>query len=199
MAYTTVPTVKAYLNITETTDDALLTQLITYAQQIIDTYTQRTFESSADATRKFTVGKDTDGLMLYLDEDLASITTVKTDADAASPVTLTTSEYITHPRNRTPYHALEILRSSSNDWTYTTNPENGIEITGKWAYSTSAPNDIAQACLRLTAWLYRQKDAQVFETTAIPEAGVITIPQGFPRDVERFLTPYVKRASWQLV
>ena len=37
-----------------------------------------------------------------------------------------------------------------------------------------APDDIKQACVRLTAYLYRQRDSQVFDVTAIPDAGVIT-------------------------
>jgi len=190
MAYTSVAQVMLYLGISEHDDDKLLVDLIDYAQAAIDGYTGRTFEASADATRKFTVGEDTEGRMLYLDGDLASITTVKTDADATSPTTLTTAEYITHPRNRTPYHAIEILGSSNNSWTYSNNPQGGIEITGKWAWSTTAPNDIIHACNRLVAYYYRQKDAGVFDTTAIPDAGIIQIPQGIPRDVQMILNPY---------
>jgi hypothetical protein len=190
MAYTTAAIIKQYLGISEVDDDAMLDSMITYAQQAIDSYTGRTFEASADSTRYFTVGVDTEGRMLFLDEDLASITTVKTNADATSPTTLATTEYITHPRNRTPYHAIEILGSSNNSWEYTDDPEGGIEVTGKWAWSTSAPNDIIHACNRLVAYYYRQKDAGVFDTTAIPDAGIIQIPQGIPRDVQMILNPY---------
>ena len=190
MAYTSNVELKNYLDISGTGDDPLFDLLIESAQAVIDRYTGRTFEASADATRYFTVGVDTDGNMLYLDEDLAEITTIKTDADATSPVTLTTTEYITHPRNITPYHAIQLLSSSDNSWTYSDDPENGIEVTGKWAWSTSAPDDIAQACIRLAAYFYRQKDAGVFDTTAIPDAGIIQIPQGIPRDVQLILNPY---------
>ena len=190
MAYTSSGQVKSYLDISGTGDDTLIDTLIESAQKTIDSYTGRTFESSTDATRYFTVGVDTEDDMLYLDEDLAEITTIKTDADATSPVTLATTEYITHPRNRTPYHAIQLLSSSSNTWTYTDDPQTGIEVTGKWAWSTSAPDDIVQACIRLTAYFYRQKDAGVFDTTAIPDAGVIQIPQGIPRDVQLILNPY---------
>ena len=190
MAYTSIGQVKLYLGISEVEDDTLLDALIDYAQQAIDSYTGRSFEASADSTRYFTVGVDTEGRMLYLDEDLASITTVTTDADATSPTTLETTDYITHPRNRTPYHAIEILGSSDNSWEYTDDPEGGIEVTGKWAWSTAAPNDIIHACNRLVAYYYRQKDAGVFDTTAIPDAGIIQIPQGIPRDVQMILNPY---------
>ncbi len=195
MAYTNVANVKTYAGIKTAEDDDLLHALIDRAQKAIDSYCGRTFEAAADSTRKFTVGIDTDDDMLFFDEDLAQIGTsgsIITDADSASPVTLTISEYIFHPRNRTPYHAVELLDSSSNSWTYTTNPQNGITVTGRWAWSVTAPDDIVHACTRLAAYYFRQKDASVFDVTAIPEAGVIQVPQGMPADVKLILNNYRK-------
>jgi hypothetical protein len=190
MAYTSTEAINDYLGVVSGTDTAVLTALINAAQQVIDNYCGRTFEATADSIHYFKVGEDTDGQLLYLDADLAAITTVKTDADASSPITIASTEYITHPRNRTPYHAIELLGSSSNSWTYSTDPEKGIEVTGRWAWSTTAPDDIVQACTRLAAYFYRQKDAGVFDTTAIPDAGIIQVPQGIPRDVQLILNPY---------
>jgi hypothetical protein len=68
----------------------------------------------------------------------------------------------------------------------------GVEISGKWAYSTTPPADIEHACIRLVGYYYRQKDAQVFDVTVIPEAGAITIPKGIPDDVKKILLPYRK-------
>jgi len=84
MAYTDAATLKTYLGVSGAGDDTLLTALIARAQSAIDAYTSRTFEASADTTRKFTVGKDTDGRKLYLDEDLSSITAIVTNADDGS-------------------------------------------------------------------------------------------------------------------
>ena len=192
MSYTTLANLKSYAGITGTTDDALLLSLINRAKSAIDGYCGRTFESDTDAIHKFTVGEDTDDDMLYLDDDLCQITSIITDADASSPVTLTTTDYVTHPRNRTPYHAIELLESSDHDWTYTTNRANGVTVTGRWAWSVAAPDDIAHACTRLAAYFYKQKDAGVFDTTAIPDAGVIQVPQGIPRDVQIILKTYIR-------
>lgn len=193
MAYTTTAAVKTYLGITGAGDDALIVILIAAAQAAIDAFCSRTFEASSNTDRSFDVRADVDGRILYLDEDLASINTVKTNADADSPTTLTEdTDYITLPRNITPYHGLKLLGSSDYDWTYTSDPEMGIEISGKWAYSETAPADIVQACYRWSGYLYRQKDSQVFDVTAIPDAGVITIPQGIPADVKALLMPYRK-------
>ena len=196
MAYITKAEVKTYLGVsaTATTDDDLLDDLIDKAQSSIETYTQRIFSASADSTRLYTVGVDTDGRYLYLDEDLADITSVTTDADATSPTTLTDeTDYITIPRNTTPYIALVLMAGSNYTWTYTTDPELGVSVVGKFAYSETPPVDILHACTRLVGYYYRQKDSQVFDVTAIPDAGIISIPQGIPADVKRILEPYRRR------
>ena len=194
MAYCTNTLVKTYLAISGSGDDALLTSLIARAQAAIDRHCGRTFEAAADTTRKFTVGDDTDQEMLYLDEDLCAITTVTTDADGDADVLTVNTDYVTVPRNTTPYYALKILGDSSYSWTYTTNPENGITVLGRWAWSTAPPDDIVHACVRLAAYYYQQKDAQVFDTIAVPDAGVITIPAGIPADVKLILMPFRKYA-----
>ena len=192
MAYCTVADVREYLDIQETGDDTLIDDLIDRAQAAIDSHTRRTFEDpGADDTREFTVGVDTDGLVLLFDEDIYTITTVKTDADGDAD-TILPSAYITMPRNKTPYYGIKLLTSKSYYWDYTDDPETGIEITGRWAYSSEAPDDIVQACSRWAAYMYRQRDAQVFDTTAIPSAGIIQIPKGMPADVKILLGPYVK-------
>ena len=193
MAYCTVADVKEYLDIEGADDDTLINDLIDRTLKAIDSHTRRTFEDpGADATREFTVGTDTDGLVLLFDDDIYTITTVKTDADGSSPRTIASGNYITMPRNKTPYYGIKILSSSNEYWDYTDDPEMGIEITGRWAYSSEAPDDIVQACARWAAYMYRQRDAQVFDTTAIPSAGIIQIPKGMPADVKILLGPYVK-------
>jgi len=192
MAYCSVTDVKQYLGTSGTGDNELIETLINSAQSDIDEFTQRTFEASTNTTRYFDAVRDTDGLWLFLDEDLVSINTITNNADAASPEMISASEYITNPRNQTPYFAIKLLSSSDKYWDYTNDSEMGIEISGKWAYSETAPNDIKQACIRLAAFMYRQKDAQVFDVTAIPDAGVITIPVGIPADVAIMLRPYRK-------
>ena len=194
MAYATASDVKTYLGIGTTADDALIATCVTRAQAGIENYTHRKFEASADTVHYFSVGVDTDGRTLYLDDDLCAITSVVTNADNAAPTTLLATEYTTEPRNQTPYHIIRLLGSSTHGWTYTTDHENGIEVTGKWAYSTTPPGDVVQACVRWAAYMYRQKDAQVFDVTAQPDMGVITIPQGIPADVKMLLEPY--RRVW---
>jgi hypothetical protein len=190
MSYTTSSQVKTYLGTTSAADDTLILSLITRAQAAIDIYTGRKFEhSSVGATRYFTVGKDTYGRVLVLDEDLCKIDEIITDADG-TPTTVLSTEYVARPRNIKPYSEIKLLSSTTKSWTYTDDPETGITVTGKWSYSTDAPADIQHACVRLAAYYYRQRDAQVFDVTAVPDAGIITVPKGIPADVKMILDPY---------
>jgi uncharacterized phiE125 gp8 family phage protein len=187
--YTTAATVKVYLGIGTASDDTLLGTLCTAAQAIIDAYTGRTFAASNDSTLYADAVADVDGLTLRLPGDVCAITSI-TNGDGT---TITAGQYVTEPRGRTPYYAVKLLASSGLTWTYTDDPENAITIVGKAAYSATAPYDIQQAATRLAAYLYRQKDAQVFDVTAQPDMGIITVPQGIPRDVLRLLAPYRKQ------
>jgi hypothetical protein len=117
-----------------------------------------------------------------------------TDYDG-DQTTIPSTDYITMPRDETPYYGIKIKTSSDYDWDYSDDPEDAIAITGKWAYSETAPDDIKHACLGLAGYYYKQRDAQVFDTTAIPEQGVIQIPQGLPADVKIILDPYVIRTQ----
>lgn len=189
--YITIAELKEYLQITGATEDHILEDCIEDAQQQIESYTARLFEAAADSTRRFIVGKDTRGPDLYVDEDLCAITSIVTNADNGSGgETLATTDYYTYPLNRTPYYKIKLAASSSKSWDYTYNPEAGITVTGKWAYSTTPPNDIRRACRRLAGYNYKMRDAQVFDSTAIVEQGVLIIPKGLPVDVAMILEAY---------
>ena len=191
MSYCALADVHLELNIpdAEDDDDTLISQKIAAAQALIDAYTGRVWEApGSDATRYYTVGTDTDGRLLMLDDTLcAAPTTVKTNADGASPVTIPNTDYVLMPRNRAPYWGIKILDQSAYDWRYSRNPEKGIEVTGKFAYAVTPPADIVQACIRLAAFLYRIKDTNVYDVTASLETGQMVIPKGTPQDVVHIL------------
>ena len=189
MAYATLAELKRYLGTDSNDDDGLLSQLLASAQAFVGMRTGRTFEASADTERTFDAVRDVDGAHLWLDEDLCAVTSV-TNGDGT---TVTAGQYVTDPRNETPYFRLKLLSSSGVAWTYTTDPEDAISITGRWAYSESAPDDIKQATIRLAAHMYRQKDSSTFETTAYPDAGIIETPTGIPKDVQVIISHYRKR------
>lgn len=188
MAYATIAQVINYLGIDEEGDHVLLNGLITRAQKAIETYTGRVFEA-ATQTRYFDESCiNEDENMLVVDRDLLTITTLTNgDSDGTA---IPNTEYWLIPRNETPYFGIKLKANSSYMWEFDT--DYWASVAGTWGYSTTAPADIAHATIRLAGYYYAQKDAQVWDTTVIPDAGVVTVPQGIPRDVERILKPYIR-------
>ena len=189
MAYTTVSALKTYLGVVGNTDDALLTALIARAQAIVDAYCGRTFEAAQDSTRKLDakLSVSADKRTLYVERDLCAITSI-TNGDG---VTVAASEYVTEPRWEKPFYGITLKRESDIRWTWDNTPEDAITVVGRWAYSATAPADIAQATDRLAAYLYRQKDNMGDLDRAVAVSGNMTVlPQSLPRDVQLILAPY---------
>ena len=193
MAYITTPDLKAYLNIPTgtTTHDTLLAAFIVRAQAIIDGHCGRTFEAATNTAKYFDALSDVDGRTLWVGaHDLASIASIYNGDD---PYTVIASdEYVTEPRNGTPIYAIRLLGSSGVSWTYEEDPENAISVTGKWAYSVTAPADIQQATIRMASYLYRQRDNSGDLDRALLAEGRVILPTDLPGDVARILRPYVR-------
>ena len=188
MAYAQVADVKLYRGIasTETDDDTLIATLIDAAQSAIDNYCDRTFDYTITSTRYYDAVEDVDGRRLFLDAECAQIVTI-TNGDST---TVASTSYVTVPHNSTPYREIVLKSDSSVAWTYDSSHEDAITIRGRWAYGMTIPAAIQQAAIRLAAYFYAQKDSQVFDVTMFPDAGVMTVPQGIPRDVQQLLAPY---------
>ncbi len=153
MAYCTTPEVKTYLGITGTSDDALIEALIARAQKMIEGTCRRVFEASGNTVRKFDAVADVEDAVLHLDGDLCSIASI-TNGDGTI---ILPADYVTEPRNATPYHAIRLLESSGRTWTYLADPENAIEVNGQWAFSATVPESVKQLCIEVAAALYRQR------------------------------------------
>lgn len=167
------------------TDNDLLSDLLDEAQKYIESRTGKIFESTT-ATRYYRQPA-VDGTILYLDEDLLTITTL-TEGDE-SGTEIPSTEYWLLPRNEgPPYRRIELKANSDYSWDWTTDGE--ISVEGTWGFSTTAPHDIRRATIILAAYLYRQKDSEVWDVVAVPEAGVVTIPQGIPATVKRIISKY---------
>jgi hypothetical protein len=191
--YASLAELKQYLGSSLPLDDALLTRLLSATQAMIDRYCQRRFEALSEV-RSFTIGVDTHGPLLELGDDLFSITEIRHRMDDGGPgVLVSLSDVVTLPAHKKPYYALRLSRSGLS-WQYVSEPYGAVSVEGVFAFSDVAPEDVKQAAVRLAAYLYRQKDAQVFDVVAQPEFGVMTVPQGLPKDVRILLDLY--RRVW---
>lgn len=179
-------------------DETLVTNLLTRAEQMIDTYCGRSFAADSDkalvgssdgyVTRKFDALEDVDGFYLDLDRDLCEIGTI-TNGDSAA---LSSSDYVTEPRNETPYFAIKLRSSTGIYWTYSTDAEDAISVSGIWAYSKTVPTDITHATIRLASWMYKQRvntDADL-DRPLLTGDGVTIMPSVIPADVRSILAPY---------
>lgn len=192
MAYATLVELKTYADFQDSDDDDLLTDLIESAQAIIDLFTGRTFETdSDDATRTFDAVEDVDGRTLFLDEDLAALTSI-TNGDGTSYAD-SDGVFVTEPRNSTPYWGITLKASAGLYWQNDSDgdPEDAISMTGKWAYSTTAPADIKQACIRLASWLYKMRESdETADRPLLTGDGVTIMPARLPGDAVDILKRY---------
>ena len=188
MAYITTEDLRQYLGVQETTEDSLFEEAIEDAQEYIESQTHRRFRSVTD-TRYYSKAaiNPTDSRVLDLDDDLISITTLTNgDADGTA---IAAASYVLLPRNGAPpYHQIQLLTDVSDYWQFDT--DYWVSVLGAWGYSTVPPHDIRRACTALAAYFYRQKDAQMFDTTAVLESGALVVPQGIPATVDRIIERY---------
>jgi hypothetical protein len=177
MSYATLAQTKQYLGIAGTGDDALLTRLLDAASAMIDARCARTFSASTASKRhnaNMSVGRD-----LVLLDDLRSISTVTTDQSQ----TLVATDFVAFDA---PTRVLRLSDTApaldARDW---------FIVTGTWGYMQSPSADIEQTCVRLAAWLYRQKDAQTFDLTGVAQAGQMFVQSRIPPDIDAMLRQYV--------
>ena len=190
MSYCTLAQVKAYKTIETDTDDELLTALIARATARIDRHCHRTF-AAALGTHYLDAVADVEGRTLYLDDDFLTVEEVEN----GDGTILISTDYVLLPPNLTPKYAVKLLASSGKAWTFVTDPEQAIRVQGSIGYSATPPEDIVQAAVRLSRWYYDQRDAP-FETTGMPETGVMTVPTALPVDIRDILDDggYVRQA-----
>ena len=148
---TTLANVKQYLGVTATTDDALLTRLISAASSWIQVFTNRSF-----AVASFTDvldGNGTERAMLqnYPIATLTSVTAREDNGVAIDPLSLVfdaRTVTIVQPQNFTPgmtYRTRFPLGKSNLTVVYTA------------GYATT-PMDIEECCIEMVALRYREKD-----------------------------------------
>lgn len=146
--YCTREAVKAAVTNAGPASNALIDSYIEAASEKIESEFHRRFIPET-ATKLYRWPEAVQGnAVLYLDDDdLLAVTTLKTDAQAASPITIASTDYYLEPINKPPYHAVEIDAASSAVFQSGASPQRSISILGRWAYSetTKAAGALAEA------------------------------------------------------
>lgn len=188
MAYPSVNDLLRHLGLTDQNDSVLIAEYRAAAIAYIEgpDGAQRKYQVDADTTRVFDAIRDIEGLVLELDHDLVSITTL-TNGDG---VAISASAYVLEgpggERNSAPYRRVRLKASSGVQWRYLTDPEGAISIVGRWGYSVSAPDRAAQWVRELTGWLYRRRAAQrdgSDDRAMLTGDGVTLLPSSVPQHI----------------
>lgn len=200
MAYATVNQLRAYdRDFSSTDNDTDLIDLLDRSTQMMSMLTGLDFEASSDL-RRFDSEVDVTGETLYLDKNLHSISSI-TNGDGA---TVSSDNYVTEPRNDTPFYAITLKNFADLVWEADTdgNPEDAIAVDGVWGYTDSdnTPGEIVHATLRIALILYDLPRAggRDFDRPLITPEGVVIGSQQLPRDVSSIISHY-RAKGWSLI
>lgn len=166
--YATLAEAKGFLSITDSVDDTLLENMIEAASRSIDRIGNRRFylDSTASA-RQYRVSSP---VILYTDDigtTTGLIVQTDDDGDGVFETTLTlNTDYIMDPLTALslgrPFTQITIVSTSNTFPIFPGLFQNGlrpgVQVTAKFGWP-SVPDDINQACLILTADLYKRKDS----------------------------------------
>lgn len=177
------------LGAAETSDDTLIsTRLIPSAQAAIEKYCRRRFEATTK-TRYYDAGSARRSRQsLFLDDDLLTVTSLTNGTGVVIP----SSGYRLQDRNEgPPYSEIQLL--TGYVWMFNTDGE--IAVAGTWGWSATPPADVITAMFELVNYLYTLKDSPIFDVTAMPESGMVTVPKGWPKHVSVDMDRYVDRSG----
>lgn len=197
--YATLTQIKAYMSISDNTDNDLLEDLIESASRSIDRIANRRFYLDANASaRLYRAYSD---IFVYVDDiGTTSSLVVKTDSngDGTYAKTLTLNQdYILDPLTASslnrPFTQLTMVSNTETWPIFPGLTQNGlrpgVQVTARWGWP-SVPDDINMACLILTADLYKRKDAPG-GILGLGDLGVVRMsPIG--RDVTAMVRAYKK-------
>ena len=108
------------------------------ASRSIDRSTRRYFIPRTETRLYRWPQNNGNSLMLYLDQDLLSVTTLQTKAQNSSPTTISSSDYFLEPENQNPpYIRVEIDLSSTSSFEAGDTPQRSISVAGSWGYSSN--------------------------------------------------------------
>jgi len=189
--YATLADAKAWLGISDTSDDPVIEDTIEAVSRQIDGHTGRRFWVDAtNVTRLFTA---TQVDVLYT-PDLATVASIMTDtgADRTFETTWATTDYDLFPEggivNGETGWPTTMVRARVDKTQRFPTISQGVQIVGKWGW-LNIPDPVKQACLIAAARIFRRKDAP-FGVAGVVDTGVFRVPRLDP-DVQALLVPYV--------
>lgn len=143
--YTTRERIKRGMNIDTALRDVVIDEMIESVSRTIEMMTRR-FYIPRTETHLFRwperrAGRTGD--ILWVDQDLLSVTTLLSEAQDASPTTIPSSDYFLEPNNpqvdgETRYDRIELDQSASASFNPGATAQRSISVLGSWGYTDRA-------------------------------------------------------------
>ena len=196
MPYSSVATVKAFLNIPEgdSGENDAITAALNAADAQIDRYTGRTFTVPDAVSTREMVPWDATTVRLPAELDRATSIVVKEDTsdDGTFDTTLTSSDWFLEG-DQAPYRTIKRV---SGVWPQPRSGRASVQVEGFYGYdSTGVPAPVVQASTMLAARLYQRHSSPLgFQAGIGGDFGAIRIGRGLDPDVAAMLDTY-KRAA----
>jgi len=194
------------IGITGAGSDAALTVIITAASRTIDRHCNRPdgFISLSIAAIRYYTGL---GKAYLLIDECTAVTAVSVKespsdttytAWVAADYQVCTGDPEYPDWNRTPYNMLMVLPSGDYSTFLSGAYEGGarvptVKVTANWGYATTAPAQIKEACIALSARWFKQGQSAWADTMASPELGSL-LYQRENVDIRNMLSRFVKPA-----
>jgi hypothetical protein len=192
-SYVTLPEFKAWVTLTDTVDDVVMTGVLESVSEWITEYCDRHFwQDGTVGTPVARTFSPCHPYMLPID-DLVSVTTFKSDesGDGTFETTWSASDYQLQPVNRPtgrPYTKVAAVAGRLFPVRYDYTRGNRVEITGVWGWS-AVPDAVKQACLIQASRVMKRRYSP--EGVIGPsDFGAIRVGTRLDPDVEQLLNPY---------
>lgn len=191
MTYPIFQDVKIYLGIDRSEDDFLIATFLNQAISIVESYTGRKF-AGGSATNKVFYTDDraflNEKTFLFFD-DISSVVSLSINGNLIDP-----AHYIVHKPDSEP--AIKITLKNVCPYRFSNyafdEDASQVVVNGIWTYSLNCPQDVFGAIVRLTAWLYHQKDNAADYDRPVIFSDKIALPVGIPNDVTMILSGYMR-------
>jgi hypothetical protein len=134
--YVSREAVKAAAQITGSSQNTRIDRINEAVARMLDSSTRRFFIPRTE-TRLYRWPRRSisNSSILWLDQDLLSVTTLQTKAQNSSPTTIASSDFFLEPVNESVYNRIEIDLSSTAAFEAGNTPQRSISVTGVWGYS----------------------------------------------------------------
>ena len=197
--YTTTTDVKNQLvetlgSTTDTTYDALIQSLITSSSRLIDGYLgvdDNYFYPSTDTQTRYFDGNGGDELPIG---SFISISTLQVAENGTDYITWSSTDYYFHPYNANlkgkPYERI-VIDVENGSKSYFPAWRKAVKVTGIWGYSTTPPQDVAQACIIQTLRAFMRAKSAYQDAGMNPNMGQMFYVRELDPDVKILLNKYV--------